>query len=106
MSKTQRQGSFLPSPIRDSPVPAPNPHQKVYGPQPMGGPLPLLNGPLPPVIRPPNGHSPMMPPFGPDTGFRPPHMDSYRPPFPLRPPFGPIPPRFGNILCRNNNNTH
>ncbi|KAM9496594.1 transport and Golgi organization protein 1 homolog isoform 1-T1 [Clarias gariepinus] len=96
MSKSQRQGSFLPSPIRDSPVPAPNPHQKVYGPQPMGGPLPLLNGPLPPAIRPPNGHSPMMPPFGPDTGFRPPHMDSYRPPFPLRPPFGPIPPRFAH----------
>ncbi|KAF5900140.1 transport and Golgi organization protein 1 isoform X1, partial [Clarias magur] len=97
MSKSQRQGSFLPSPIRDSPVPPPNPFQKVYGPQPMGGPLPLLNGPLPPAIRPPNGHSSMMPPgppFGPDSGFRPPHMDSYRPPFPLRPPFGPIPPRF------------
>ncbi|XP_026774294.3 transport and Golgi organization protein 1 homolog isoform X1 [Pangasianodon hypophthalmus] len=89
ISKSQRQGSFLPSPIRDSPVPASNALPKVYGPQPMGG-------ALPPVMRPPNGHSPMIPPgppFGPDTCYRPPHMDSYRPPFPLR-PYGPIPPPF------------
>ncbi|MCJ8750090.1 hypothetical protein PDJAM_G00194800 [Pangasius djambal] len=89
ISKSQRQGSFLPSPIRDSPVPASNALPKAYGPQPMGG-------PLPPVMRPPNGHSPMIPPgppFGPDTCYRPPHMDSYRPPFPLR-PYGPIPPPF------------
>lgn len=97
-SKSQRQGSFLPSPIRDSPVPGSNALPKSYGPQPMGGPLPPLNGPLPPVMRPPTGHSPMIPPgppFGPDT-FRPSHMDSFRPPFPLR-PYGPIPPPFGKI---------
>ncbi|XP_060770140.1 transport and Golgi organization protein 1 homolog isoform X2 [Neoarius graeffei] len=96
ISKSQRPGQFLPSPIRESPVPASNAHPKAYGPQPMGGPLPPVNGPLPPVMRPPNGHSPMIPPgppFGPDTCFRPPHMDSYRPPFPLR-PYGPIPPPF------------
>ncbi|GAA6086652.1 transport and Golgi organization protein 1 homolog isoform X1 [Tachysurus ichikawai] len=94
--KSQRQGSFLPSPIRDSPVPAPHILPKAYGPQPMGGPLPPMNGPLPPAMRPPNGHSPMMHPgrhFGPEHPFRPPHMDSFRPPFPLR-PYGPIPAPF------------
>ncbi|KAK3522557.1 hypothetical protein QTP86_023289 [Hemibagrus guttatus] len=99
ISKSQRSGTFLPSPIRDSPVPAPNALTKAYGPQPpMGGPLPPMNGPLPPVMRPPNGHSPMIPPgppFGPEPPFRPPHMDSYRPPFPLR-PYGPIPVPFGH----------
>ncbi|XP_058248377.1 transport and Golgi organization protein 1 homolog isoform X1 [Hemibagrus wyckioides] len=97
ISKSQRPGTFLPSPIRDSPVPAPNALPKAYGP-PMGGPLPPMNGPLPPVMRPPNGHSPMIPPgppFGPEPPFRPPHMDSYRPPFPLR-PYGPIPVPFGH----------
>ncbi|XP_027003379.2 transport and Golgi organization protein 1 homolog isoform X2 [Tachysurus fulvidraco] len=94
--KSQRQGSFLPSPIRDSPVPAPHILPKAYGPQPMGGPLPPMNGPLPPAMRPPNGHPAMMHPgrhFGPEHPFRTPHMDSFRPPFPLR-PYGPIPAPF------------
>ncbi|KAI5627791.1 melanoma inhibitory activity protein 3 isoform X3 [Silurus asotus] len=89
VNKSQRQGSFLPSPIRDSPVPGSNALPKAFGPPPMGG-------PLPPPMPPPNGHyQPMIPPgppFGPDPRFRPPHMDSYRPPFPLR-PYGPVPPR-------------
>ncbi|KAF7694297.1 transport and Golgi organization protein 1 homolog isoform X2 [Silurus meridionalis] len=97
VNKSQRQGSFLPSPIRDSPVPGSNALPKAYGPPPMGGPLPPpMGGPLPPPMPPLNGHyQPMIPPgppFGPDPRFRPPHMDSYRPPFPLR-PYGPVPPR-------------
>ncbi|XP_039546185.1 transport and Golgi organization protein 1 homolog [Pimephales promelas] len=81
LSKSQSQGSFLPSPIRDSPVPPP----KSYGP-----PIMPLNGPPPPMmIRPPNGHLPMMPP---EPRFRPPHMDSYGPP-PIG-PYGAVPPPF------------
>ncbi|XP_043076155.1 LOW QUALITY PROTEIN: transport and Golgi organization protein 1 homolog [Puntigrus tetrazona] len=75
LSKSQSQGSFLPSPIRDSPVPPP----KSYGP-PVGPPPSMM-------IRPPNGHPPMMPP---EPRFRPPPMDSYGPP-PIG-PFGPVPP--------------
>ncbi|KAL1254182.1 hypothetical protein QQF64_016411 [Cirrhinus molitorella] len=83
LSKSQSQGSFLPSPIRDSPVPPP----KSYGP-----PVMPPNGPPPPMmIRPPNGHPPMMPP---EPRFRPPPMDSYGPPPPIG-PFGPVPPPFG-----------
>ncbi|XP_050994151.1 transport and Golgi organization protein 1 homolog isoform X2 [Labeo rohita] len=79
LSKSQSQGSFLPSPIRDSPVPA----HKSYGP-----PVMPPNGPPPPMmIRPPNGHPPMMLP---EPRFRPPPMDSYGPP-PIG-PFGPVPP--------------
>ncbi|XP_051730000.1 transport and Golgi organization protein 1 homolog isoform X8 [Ctenopharyngodon idella] len=81
LSKSQSQGSFLPSPIRDSPVPPP----KSYGP-----PIMPPNGPPPMMIRPPNGHPPMMPP---EPRFRPPHMDSYGPPPPIG-PFGPVPPPF------------
>ncbi|XP_073709205.1 transport and Golgi organization protein 1 homolog isoform X2 [Garra rufa] len=82
LSKSQNQGSFLPSPIRDSPVPPP----KSYGP-----PMMPPNGPPPPMmIRPPNGHPPMMLP---EPRFRPPPMDSYGPP-PIG-PFGPVPPPFG-----------
>ncbi|XP_073789848.1 transport and Golgi organization protein 1 homolog isoform X12 [Danio rerio] len=84
LSKSQSQGSFLPSPIRDSPVPPPNVPLKPYGPPGMPP-----NGP-PMMIRPPNGHLPMMPP---DPRFRPPHMDSYGPP-PHIGPFGPVPPPF------------
>ncbi|XDV41163.1 hypothetical protein PO909_010073 [Leuciscus waleckii] len=80
LSKSQSQGSFLPSPIRDSPVPQP----KSYGP-----PIMPPNGPPPMMIRPPNGHLPMMPP---EPRFRPPHMDSYGPP-PIG-PYGPVPPPF------------
>ncbi|XP_077075596.1 uncharacterized protein mia3 isoform X2 [Siphateles boraxobius] len=80
VSKSQSQGSFLPSPIRDSPVPPP----KSYGP-----PIMPPNGPPPMMIRPPNGHLPMMPP---EPRFRPPHMDSYGPP-PIG-PYGPVPPPF------------
>ncbi|KAK7151275.1 hypothetical protein R3I93_012270 [Phoxinus phoxinus] len=80
LSKSQSQGSFLPSPIRDSPVPPP----KSYGP-----PIMPPNGPPPMMIRPPNGHLPMMPP---EPRFRPPHMDSYGPP-PIG-PYGPVPPPF------------
>uniref|UniRef100_A0A8C2CCF2 Transport and Golgi organization protein 1 homolog n=1 Tax=Cyprinus carpio TaxID=7962 RepID=A0A8C2CCF2_CYPCA len=76
LSKSQSQGSFLPSPIRDSPVPPP----KSYGPP----------GMPPMMIRPPNGHLPMMPP---EPRFRAPPMDSYGPP-PIG-PFGPVPPPFG-----------
>ncbi|XP_052442480.1 transport and Golgi organization protein 1 homolog isoform X4 [Carassius gibelio] len=77
LSKSQNQGSFLPSPIRDSPVPPP----KSYGPPVM-----------PPMMsRPPNGHLPMMPP---EPRFRPPPMDSYGPPPPIG-PFGPVPPPYG-----------
>ncbi|XP_067274331.1 transport and Golgi organization protein 1 homolog isoform X2 [Pseudorasbora parva] len=79
LSKSQSHGSFLPSPIRDSPVPPP----KSYGP-----PIMPPNGPPPMMIRPPNGHPPMMPP---EPRFRPPHMDSYGPPIG---PFGPVPPHF------------
>ncbi|XP_048063775.1 transport and Golgi organization protein 1 homolog isoform X3 [Megalobrama amblycephala] len=81
LSKSQSQGSFLPSPIRDSPVPPP----KSYGP-----PIMPPNGPPPMMIRPPNGHPPMMPP---EPRFRPPHMDSYGPPPPIG-PFGHVPPPF------------
>ncbi|XP_026146224.1 transport and Golgi organization protein 1 homolog isoform X8 [Carassius auratus] len=77
LSKSQSQGTFLPSPIRDSPVPPP----KSYGPPVM-----------PPMMsRPPNGHLPMMPP---EPRFRPPPMDSYGPPPPIG-PFGPVPPPYG-----------
>uniref|UniRef100_A0A8C2GGB4 Transport and Golgi organization protein 1 homolog n=1 Tax=Cyprinus carpio TaxID=7962 RepID=A0A8C2GGB4_CYPCA len=80
LSKSQSQGSFLPSPVRDSPVPPP----KSYGPPVM----PPNGPPLPPVmIRPPNGHPP-------EPRFRPPPMDSYGPPPPIG-PFGPVPPPFG-----------
>ncbi|KAI5094336.1 melanoma inhibitory activity protein 3 isoform X4 [Silurus meridionalis] len=77
--------------------PGSNALPKAYGPPPMGGPLPpSMGGPLPPPMPPPNGHYqpiiPPGPPFGPDPRFRPPHMDSYRRPFPLR-PYGPVPPR-------------
>ncbi|XP_067240584.1 transport and Golgi organization protein 1 homolog isoform X2 [Chanodichthys erythropterus] len=81
LSKSQSQGSFLPSPIRDSPVLPP----KSYGP-----PIMPPNGPPPMMIRPPNGHPPMMPP---EPRFRPPHMDSYGPPPPIG-PFGHVPPPF------------
>ncbi|XP_056301572.1 transport and Golgi organization protein 1 homolog isoform X2 [Danio aesculapii] len=84
LSKSQSQGSFLPSPIRDSPVPPPNVPLKPYGPPGMPP-----NGP-PMMIRPPNGHPPMM---HLDPRFRPPHMDSFGPPPPIR-PFGPVPPPF------------
>ncbi|XP_049335997.1 transport and Golgi organization protein 1 homolog isoform X1 [Astyanax mexicanus] len=93
MSKSQSQGSFLPSPIRDSPGPISNAPPKPYGPQTMGG-LPPPNGAHPPMIRPPNGHPSMVSPgpsLGPDPHFRPPHMDAFGPP--LR-PFGPVPPPF------------
>uniref|UniRef100_A0A672PMG2 Melanoma inhibitory activity protein 3-like n=1 Tax=Sinocyclocheilus grahami TaxID=75366 RepID=A0A672PMG2_SINGR len=79
LSKSQSQGSFLPSPIRDSPVPPP----KSYGPPVMP----------PMMIRPP-----MMPP---EPRYRPPPMDSYGPfgpvppPFGRGPPFGPLPPPLG-----------
>ncbi|KAF7694298.1 hypothetical protein HF521_008051 [Silurus meridionalis] len=57
---------------------------------------PLMGRPLPPPMPPPNAHyQPMIPPgppFGADPRFRPPHIDFYRPPFPLR-PYGPVPPR-------------
>ncbi|KAI7799686.1 transport and Golgi organization protein 1 homolog isoform X2 [Triplophysa rosa] len=93
LSKSQSQGSFLPSPIRDSPVPPLNAPFKSYRPPMMGGPIPP-NGPPPLMIRPPNGHPPMMPPgLGPEPRFRPPPMDSYRPP-PLIGPYGPVPPHF------------
>ncbi|XP_051500226.1 transport and Golgi organization protein 1 homolog isoform X2 [Myxocyprinus asiaticus] len=95
LSKSQSQGSFLPSPIRDSPVPPPSAPIKTYGPPVMGGPVPP-NGLPPLMIRPPNGHPPMMPPghpLGPDPRFRPPPMDSYGPP-PIG-PYGPVPPPFG-----------
>ncbi|XP_016317111.1 melanoma inhibitory activity protein 3, partial [Sinocyclocheilus anshuiensis] len=77
LSKSQSQGSFLPSPIRDSPVPPP----KSYGPPVMP----------PMMIRPLNGHPPMIPP---EQRFRPPPMGSYGPPRPIG-PFGPVPPPFG-----------
>ncbi|XP_073712555.1 transport and Golgi organization protein 1 homolog isoform X8 [Misgurnus anguillicaudatus] len=95
LSKSQGQGSFLPSPIRDSPVPPLNAPLKSYGPPIMGGPVPP-NGPPHLMIRPPNGHPPMMPPgpsLGPDPRFRPPPLDSYGPPPPIG-PFGPVPPPF------------
>uniref|UniRef100_A0A673G148 MIA SH3 domain ER export factor 3 n=1 Tax=Sinocyclocheilus rhinocerous TaxID=307959 RepID=A0A673G148_9TELE len=79
LSKSQSQGSFLPSPIRDSPVPPP----KSYGPPVMP----------PMMIRPLNGHPPMIPP---EQRFRPPPMGSYGPPRPIG-PFGPLPPPFGNL---------
>ncbi|XP_016098292.1 melanoma inhibitory activity protein 3 [Sinocyclocheilus grahami] len=79
LSKSQSQGSFLPSPIRDSPVPPP----KSYGPPVMP----------PMMIRPLNGHPPMIPP---EQRFRPPPMGSYGPPRPIG-PFGPVPPPFGNL---------
>ncbi|XP_062858539.1 transport and Golgi organization protein 1 homolog [Trichomycterus rosablanca] len=92
--KSQGQESFLPSPIRDSPVTALNTPPKAYGLQTMGGPhFPPSNGPVPPMIRPPNGHAPMIPPRLPYGPHGLPHMDSYRPPPPLR-PFAPIPPPF------------
>ncbi|XP_066532592.1 transport and Golgi organization protein 1 homolog [Hoplias malabaricus] len=96
LSKSQNQGSFLPSPIRDSPVTNSNAPPKAYGPPPMGGQFPHpSDGPLPSMSRPPNGHPPMIPPglpLGPDPRFRPPHMDSYGP-TPLR-PYGPVVPPF------------
>ncbi|XP_056619782.1 transport and Golgi organization protein 1 homolog isoform X2 [Triplophysa dalaica] len=93
LSKSQSQGSFLPSPIRDSPVPPMNAPFKSYGPPMMGGPI-LPNGPPSHMIRPPNGHPPMMPPgLGPEPRFRPPPMDPYRPPPPIG-PYGPVPPPF------------
>ncbi|XP_076844196.1 uncharacterized protein mia3 isoform X3 [Brachyhypopomus gauderio] len=100
LSRSQNQGSFLPSPIRESPAPSSNLPPKAYGSQPIVGSLaPPSNGPLPPMSRPPNGHPPMIgsgPPLGPDPRFRPPHMDSYALP-PLR-PFGPVPPAFARGL--------
>uniref|UniRef100_A0AAR2KZ11 Nuclear pore complex interacting protein N-terminal domain-containing protein n=1 Tax=Pygocentrus nattereri TaxID=42514 RepID=A0AAR2KZ11_PYGNA len=97
LSKSQSQGSFLPSPIKDSPGPTFSAPLKAYGPPHMGGPLPpTANGPLPSMIRPPNGHPPMIPPgppLGSDPRLKPPHLDSYGP-SPLR-PFGPVPPPFG-----------
>ncbi|KAL6485838.1 hypothetical protein MHYP_G00052300 [Metynnis hypsauchen] len=96
LSKSQSQGSFLPSPIKDSPGPTFSAPLKAYGPPHMGGPLPpASNGPLPSMIRPPNGHPPMIhpgPPLGSDPRLKPPHLDSYGP-SPLR-PFGPVPPPF------------
>uniref|UniRef100_A0A4W4GYZ3 MIA SH3 domain ER export factor 2 n=1 Tax=Electrophorus electricus TaxID=8005 RepID=A0A4W4GYZ3_ELEEL len=93
LSKSQNQGLFLPSPIRDSPGPASNPPSKAYGSQHIAGPLPPpSNGPLPPMSRPPNGHPPIISSGPPDARFRPPHTDSYGSP-PLR-PFGPIAPAF------------
>ncbi|KAA0708208.1 Transport and [Triplophysa tibetana] len=93
LSKSQSQGSFLPSPIRDSPVPPLNAPFKSYGPPMMGGPI-LPNGPPSLMNRPPNGHPPMMPPgLGPEPRFRLPPMDSYRPPPPIG-PYGPVPPPF------------
>ncbi|KAL7872258.1 hypothetical protein SRHO_G00072410 [Serrasalmus rhombeus] len=96
LSKSQSQGSFLPSPIKDSPGPTFSAPLKAYGPPHMGGPLPpSANGPLPSMIRPPNGHPPMIPPgppLGSDPRLKPPHLDSYGP-SPLR-PFGPVPPPF------------
>lgn len=97
MSKSQSQGSFLPSPIRDSPGPSSNAPPKPYGHQTMGGPPPP-SGAHPSMIRPPNGHPSMISPgptLGPEPHFRPPHMDSYGPP--LR-PFGPVPPPFARGL--------
>ncbi|KAI4899155.1 hypothetical protein NFI96_013241, partial [Prochilodus magdalenae] len=95
LSKSQSQGSFLPSPIRDSPSQPSNAPPKAYGPPSMVAPLPPpSNGPLPSMIRPPNGHPLMIPPgppLGPDPRLKPPHMESYGPP--LR-PFGPVPPPF------------
>ncbi|XP_016362361.1 melanoma inhibitory activity protein 3-like isoform X3 [Sinocyclocheilus anshuiensis] len=72
LSKSQSQGSFLPSPIRDSPVLPP----KSYG---------------PPVMPPMMIRLHMMPP---EPRYRPPPMDSYGPPPPIG-PFGPVPPPFG-----------
>ncbi|XP_026097043.1 transport and Golgi organization protein 1 homolog [Carassius auratus] len=70
LSKSQSQGSFLPSPV---------PPPKSYGP-------PVV--PLPPMmIRPPSD-------LLPEPRFRPPPLDSYGPPPPLG-PFGPVPPPFG-----------
>ncbi|XP_036438140.1 transport and Golgi organization protein 1 homolog isoform X2 [Colossoma macropomum] len=96
LSKSQSQGSFLPSPIKDSPGPTFSAPLKAYGPPPMAGPLPpSSNGPLPSMVRPPNGHPPMIPPgppLGPDPRLKLPHLDSYGP-SPLR-PFGPVPPPF------------
>ncbi|TRY60413.1 hypothetical protein DNTS_007174 [Danionella cerebrum] len=86
LSKSQSQGSFLPSPIRESPVPPPNAPLKPFG---VPGMPP--NGPPPMMIRPPNGQPPMMPL---EPRFRPPHMDSYGPPPPHMGPFGPVPPPF------------
>ncbi|XP_026857253.2 transport and Golgi organization protein 1 homolog isoform X2 [Electrophorus electricus] len=97
LSKSQNQGLFLPSPIRDSPGPASNPPSKAYGSQHIAGPLPPpSNGPLPPMSRPPNGHPPIISSGPPDARFRPPHTDSYGSP-PLR-PFGPIAPAFARGL--------
>ncbi|KAK1805447.1 hypothetical protein P4O66_019764 [Electrophorus voltai] len=97
LSKSQNQGLFLPSPIRDSPGPASNPPSKAYGSQHIAGPLPPpCNGPLPPMSRPPNGHPPIISSGPPDARFRPPHTDSYGSP-PLR-PFGPIAPAFARGL--------
>ncbi|KAL7888704.1 hypothetical protein AOLI_G00036780 [Acnodon oligacanthus] len=96
LSKSQSQGSFLPSPIKDSPGPTFSAPLKAYGTPPIGGPFPpSSNGPLPSMIRPPNGHPPMIPPgppLGSDPRLKPPHLDSYGP-SPLR-PFGPVPPPF------------
>ncbi|XP_051953927.1 transport and Golgi organization protein 1 homolog isoform X2 [Xyrauchen texanus] len=95
-SKSQNQGSFLPSPIRDPPVPPQNAPLKSYGPPNVGGLVPT-NGPPPFMVRPPNGHPHMMPPgplLGPEPRFRPPPMDSYGPPPPIG-PYGPVRPPFG-----------
>ncbi|XP_059354127.1 LOW QUALITY PROTEIN: transport and Golgi organization protein 1 homolog [Carassius carassius] len=85
LSKSQSQGSFLPSLIRDSPVPPP----KSYGPPVM----PPNGPPLPPMmIRPPNDLPPMIPL---EPRFRPPPLDSYGPSPPPIGPFGPVPTPFG-----------
>uniref|UniRef100_A0A671K4P3 Melanoma inhibitory activity protein 3-like n=1 Tax=Sinocyclocheilus anshuiensis TaxID=1608454 RepID=A0A671K4P3_9TELE len=75
LSKSQSQGSFLPSPIRDSPVLPP----KSYG---------------PPVMPPMMIRLHMMPP---EPRYRPPPMDSYGPPPPIG-PFGPVPPPFARYI--------
>ncbi|XP_046728762.1 proline-rich protein HaeIII subfamily 1-like isoform X2 [Silurus meridionalis] len=52
VNKSQRQGSFLPSPIRDSPFAVSNTLPKAYGPPLMGGPFcPTVGGPLPPPVN-------------------------------------------------------